>query len=93
MPLTFVVLGAVSAIAVPYVDHTFDTLATCLLICNILILIVGIYLGLTHKEEPYWITISSIMIGVASVLFYGYVKYQWIQNERSNQRVIYPQLY
>lgn len=93
MPLSFVIFGAVSAIATSYVDHSYDGIAWLLLLCNVLILIFGLYLGATHKEEPYWVTLSSIIIGVASVLFYGVIKYQWVDRQKATNQVIFPQLY
>lgn len=93
MPLSFVIFGATSAIVTPYVDNSYDGVAYFLLACNLIILIFGLYLGVTHKEEPYWVTISSIMIGVASVLFYGVVKYRWVVRQKADNKDIFPQLY
>jgi len=93
MPLSFVIFGAASAIATPYVNHEYDGPAYFLLIFNIFVLIFGIYLAMTHKEEPYWLTLFSIMIGIASVFFYGIIKYKWVQDQRENNQTIFPQFY
>ena len=93
MPLSFVIFGAISAIAVPYVDPGYDVVANLLLLLNLLILVFGIYLGITHQGEPFWVTLCSILLGVLSVLFYALVKYRWVQEQQAHDMTIFPQLY
>lgn len=93
MPLTFTVFGACSALVTQYVNPDYERVATIALICNLLIILVGIYLAVSGLTEPYWITITSIVVGFLSVSLYTFVKCQWIQKQIDSDTAIKPQLF
>lgn len=96
MPLSFVVYGIVSSLcvkAIPNIRDSTSQFASLLLVFNLIILLLGIQLGITNLPEPYWITYSSIFLGVFGVCYYATMKALWVYRTQSAGLTINPQLY